>query len=314
MGFYLLKRALYTVPMLLGVLTLVFILVRIVPGDPAIVIMGDNATAEALAELRTRLGLDLPIWRQYVTFMGDVLSGDLGRSLVTNRPVLADVWAVLPYTIELTITSLAIGVLGGVPLGILAARKRDGVMDWLARIISLAGLSFPAFISAVLMLLFFSIHLGWFPVLSRGYPLDEPVERLRSLALPALNLGLIMMAYITRVTRSAMLKALSEDYMRTARAKGVPGLAVIWRHGFRNVLIPVITVIGLYFGVLMGNSVLTEIVFNRPGLGKLIIGALDKRDYTMLQGLMVIYAFIIAVVNLATDLAYGFVDPRVKTK
>ncbi len=314
MGLYLLKRALYTLPMLLGVLTLVFVLVRIVPGDPAIVIMGDNATAQALAELRTRLGLDLPIWRQYIVFMGDVLTGDLGRSLVTNRPVLADVAAVLPYTIELTVTSLALGIVTGVPLGILAARKRDGVLDWVARLVSLAGLSFPAFISAILLLLFFSIQLGWFPVLSRAYPLDEPVERLKSLALPAINLGLIMMAYITRVTRSSMLKALSEDYMRTARAKGVPGFYVIWRHGFRNVLIPVITVIGLYFGVLMGNSVLTEIVFNRPGLGKLIISALDKRDYTMLQGLMVIYAFIIAIVNLATDLAYGFVDPRVKAK
>lgn len=311
---YLFKRLLYTIPMLLGVLTLVFILVRIVPGDPAIVIMGDNATAAALDDLRTRLGLDLPIWEQYLVFMGDVLSGDLGRSLVTNRPVLSDVAAVLPYTIELTVTALAIGVLGGVPLGILAARKRDGVIDWVARLISLVGLSFPAFISAILLLLLFSIQLGWLPVLSRAYPLDEPVERLRSLALPALNLGLIMMAYVTRVTRSSMLKALSEDYMRTARAKGVPSFYVIWRHGFRNVLIPVITVIGLYFGVLMGNSVLTEIVFNRPGLGKLIIGALDKRDYTTLQGLMVIYAFIIAIVNLLTDLAYGFVDPRVKTK
>lgn len=313
MLFYLLKRLLYTVPMLLGVLTLVFILVRVVPGDPAIVIMGDNATAAALDELRERLGLNLPLWEQYLVFMADVLSGDLGRSLVTNRPVLADVAAVLPYTIELTVTSLVIGLIGGVPLGILAARKRDGVIDWIARLISLAGLSFPAFISAILLLLFFSIQLGWFPVLSRGYAWDEPVERLRSLALPALNLGLIMMAYITRVTRSSMLKVLSEDYMRTARAKGVPQMVVVWRHGFRNVLIPVITVVGLYFGVLMGNSVLTEIVFNRPGLGKLIIGALDKRDYTMLQGLMVIYAFIIAIVNLLTDLAYGLVDPRVKT-
>jgi ABC-type dipeptide/oligopeptide/nickel transport system permease component len=245
--------------------------------------------------------------------MGQVLSGDLGRSLITNRSIVADVAAVLPFTIELTVAALLIGIVVGVPLGVVAARRRDGFADWIARIVSLAGLSFPAFVSGILMLLVFAIHFHWLPVISRGWPLTDPVERLRSLALPALNLGLIMVAYVTRVTRSGMLKAMSEDYVRTARAKGVPARLVVWRHGFRNVLIPIVTVIGLYFGVLIGNSVLTEIVFNRPGLGKLIIGALEKRDYTMLQGLMVIYAFIIVMVNLVTDLAYGLVDPRVKT-
>ncbi len=310
---YLAKRLLLAAPTLLAVLTLVFVLVRIVPGDPAFVILGDQATEQALAELRARIGLDQPLWKQYLAFMGDVLTGDFGRSLVTNRPVMTDVLAVLPYTIELTIASLIIGVVFGVPLGVWAARSRDGFADWVARIVSLAGLSFPAFVSGILMLIAFAIHFRWFPVISKGVPLTDPVERLRSLALPALNLGLIMVAYITRVTRSGMLKALSEDYVRTARAKGMPTPIVVWRHGFRNVLIPIVTVIGLYLGVLIGNSVLTEIVFNRPGLGKLIIGALEKRDYTMLQGLMVIYAFIIVVVNLITDLAYGFVDPRVKT-
>ena len=310
---YLVTRVLYALPTLLAVLTLVFVLVRIVPGDPALVIMGDQATPEALRELRAKIGLDLPIWQQYVAFMGEVLSGDLGRSLITNRPILSDVAAVLPFTIELTVAALAIGIVVGVPLGVIAARRRDGFWDWVARIVSLAGLSFPAFVSGILLLLAFAIHFHWFPVISRGWPLTDPVERLRSLALPALNLGLIMIAYVTRVTRSGMLKALSEDYVRTARAKGVPARLVVWRHGFRNVLIPIVTVIGLYFGVLIGNSVLTEIVFNRPGLGKLIIGALEKRDYTMLQGLMVIYAFIIVLVNLVTDLAYGLVDPRVKT-
>ncbi|MBL8589833.1 MAG: ABC transporter permease [Methylobacteriaceae bacterium] len=310
---YLAKRLLLAAPTLLAVLTLVFVLVRIVPGDPAFVILGDQATPQALAELRGRLGLDQPLWRQYAAFMSDVLTGDFGRSLVTNRPVMTDVLAVLPYTIELTIASLIIGVVFGVPLGVWAARSRDGFADWVARIVSLAGLSFPAFVSGIMMLIAFAIHFRWFPVISKGVPLTDPVERLRSLALPALNLGLIMVAYLTRVTRSGMLKAMSEDYVRTARAKGMPTTIVIWRHGFRNVLIPIVTVIGLYLGVLIGNSVLTEIVFNRPGLGKLIIGALEKRDYTMLQGLMVIYAFIIVVVNLLTDLAYGLVDPRVKT-
>lgn len=310
---YLVTRLLYALPTLLAVLTLVFVLVRVVPGDPALVIMGDQATPEALRELRAKIGLDQPIWQQYLSFMAQVLSGDLGRSLITNRPILTDVASVLPFTLELTIAALAIGVIGGVPLGVIAAQRRDGFGDWVARIVSLVGLSFPAFVSGILMLMVFAIQLRWFPVISRGWPLDEPFERARSLALPALNLGLIMIAYVTRVTRSGMLKALSEDYVRTARAKGVPARLVVWRHGFRNVLIPIVTVIGLYFGVLIGNSVLTEIVFNRPGLGKLIIGALEKRDYTMLQGLMVIYAFIIVLVNLVTDLAYGFVDPRVKT-
>jgi peptide/nickel transport system permease protein/glutathione transport system permease protein len=310
---YLVTRLLWALPTLLAVLTLVFVLVRVVPGDPALVVLGDQATPEALRELRAKIGLDKPIWQQYAAFMGEVLQGDLGRSLITNRPIVADVAAVLPFTIELTIAALAIGVVFGVPLGVVAARRRDGFGDWVARIVSLAGLSFPAFVSGILMLLVFAIHFHWLPVISRGWPLTDPVERLRSLALPALNLGLIMVAYVTRVTRSGMLKAMSEDYVRTARAKGVPARVVVWRHGFRNVLIPIVTVIGLYFGVLIGNSVLTEIVFNRPGLGKLIVGALEKRDYTMLQGLMVIYAFIIVLVNLATDLAYGLVDPRVKT-
>jgi peptide/nickel transport system permease protein len=310
---YLVTRLLYAVPTLLAVLTLVFVLVRVVPGDPAMVIMGDQATPEALNDLRARIGLDQPLWKQYLTFMGQVLSGDLGRSLISNRPIIADVAAVLPFTIELTVAALLIGIVAGVPLGVVAARRRDGVGDWIARLVSLAGLSFPAFVSGILLLLVFAIQFHWFPVISRGWPLTDPIERLRSLALPSINLGLIMIAYVTRVTRSGMLKALSEDYVRTARAKGVPTHVVVWRHGFRNVLIPIVTVIGLYFGVLIGNSVLTEIVFNRPGLGKLIVGALEKRDYTMLQGLMVIYAFIIVVVNLLTDLAYGFVDPRVKT-
>jgi peptide/nickel transport system permease protein/glutathione transport system permease protein len=310
---YVAKRLLYALPTLLAVLTLVFVLVRIVPGDPALVVLGDQASPQALAELRARMGLDQPIWSQYVAFMGQALTGDFGRSLVSNRPVMTDVLSVLPFTLELTIASLAIGALFGIPLGVWAARGRDRTPDWVARIVSLVGLSFPAFVSGVLMLVAFAVQLKWFPVISKGVDWSDPVERMRSLALPALNLGLIMVAYLTRVTRSGMLKALSEDYVRTARAKGMPVPVVVWRHGFRNVLIPIVTVIGLYLSVLIGNSVLTEIVFNRPGLGKLIVGALEKRDYTMLQGLMVVYAFLIVVVNLLTDLAYGFVDPRVKS-
>jgi len=309
---FVLKRLLLAIPTLLAVLTLVFVAVRIVPGDPTIVILGDQASVEAREALRVRLGLNKSIGAQYLDFLYQVGTGDLGRSLATNRPITADVAAVLPFTIELTVAALLIGVIVGVPLGVVAAQRRDGWVDWLARILSLGGLSFPAFVSGILLLLVFAVELRWLPVISTANATD-PVERLRALILPALNLGFIMVAYVTRVTRSGMLKALGDDYVRTARAKGLAPRVVVWRHALRNVLIPVVTVVGLYLGVLIGNAVLTEIVFNRPGLGKLIVTALNQRDYALLQGLMVVAAFAVVVANILTDLTYGLVDPRVKT-
>src|SRR5579885_3046029 len=277
---YIAKRLLVAVPTLLAVLTVVFFFVRIAPGDPAQIILGDQASQQALAAMRHQLGLDQPMVTQYVEFLGQVLQGDLGAAL-------------------------------GLPLGIVAARHRNGVLDYLARFFSLTGLSFPAFVSAILLLLAFAIQLRWFPVISETRS-GDPADQLRALALPAVNLGLIMVAYVMRVARSSMLGVLGEDYIRTARAKGVPARVVIWRHALRNALIHVVTVVGLYLGVLIGNSVLTEIVFNRPGLGKLIINALNQRDYTLLEGMMVIYAFFIVIANLLTDLTYGLIDPRVK--
>jgi ABC-type dipeptide/oligopeptide/nickel transport system permease component len=309
--FYIIRRLLVAVPTLLAVLTLVFVIVRIVPGDPAIAILGDRATPAAVAALDARLGLDKPIWQQYVTFIGRSLSGDFGSSMITNRPILADVGAVLPHTIDLTVASMIIGTLLGVPAGVFAALHRNRPIDLAARLLSLIGLSFPVFVSGIFMLLAFALHWRIFPVIGNAN-LNDPIDRLNKLALPAITLGVVMAAYITRVTRSAMLQVLDEDYMRTARAKGVPRRRVVWRHGLRNAGLPVVTVVGLYVGILIGNSVLTEIVFNRPGLGKIIVGALNQRDYTMLQGLMVIYCFLIVVVNLITDLTYGIIDPRVK--
>jgi ABC-type dipeptide/oligopeptide/nickel transport system permease component len=307
------RRLLLAIPTLWAVLTVVFVLVRVVPGDPTIVILGDQASAEARAQLRERLGLNKSIPAQYLDFMGQIARGDLGRSLATNRPITTDVLAVLPYTIELTLAALVIGTAVGVPLGVVAARNRDGFADWFARIFSLGGVSFPAFVSGILLLIAFSVELRWFPVISSPRSPDL-LERLRVLVLPAINLGLLMVAYVTRVTRSGMLKALSEDYVRTARAKGLPARIVVWRHALRNVLVPVVTVVGLYLGVLIGNAVLTEIVFNRPGLGKLIVTALNQRDYALLQGLMVVCALAIVLANILTDLTYGLVDPRVKTQ
>jgi ABC-type dipeptide/oligopeptide/nickel transport system permease component len=308
---YVIRRLLAAIPTLLAVLTLVFVIVRIVPGDPAIAILGDRATPQAVAALDVKLGLDRSIWRQYVSFIGESLSGNFGRSMVTDRPILADVAAVLPHTIDLTVAAMLIGTLIGVPAGVYAAVHRNRPIDFLARLLSLVGLSFPVFVSGIFLLLAFALHWHLFPVIGNANLLD-PVDRLRKLVLPALTLGLVMAAYITRVTRGAMLGTLGEDYMRTARAKGLGPRRVVWRHGLRNAGLPVVTVVGLYFGILIGNSVLTEIVFNRPGLGRIIVGALNQRDYTMLQGLMVIYCFLIVVVNVLTDLVYGVIDPRVK--
>lgn len=305
------KRLLLAIPTLIAMLTAVFILVRLVPGDPAAVMLGDQASAEALAALRTQLGLDRPVFEQYLAFLGDVLTGDLGVAMSTGRPVLVEVLNVLPWTLQLTAAAIFIGTLLGLPLGVWASLRRNAWPDYLGRLISLTGLSFPAFVSAILMLLVFAIQLGWFPVISTTGATTW-TEELRNLALPAFNLGLIMMAYVMRVTRSSMLGVMGEDYIRTARAKGIRSLRLILRHGLRNALIPIITVVGLYFGTLIGNSVLTEIVFNRPGLGKLILGALNVRDYTLLQGLMIVFASCVIIVNLLTDLIYGLVDPRVK--
>ena len=309
---FLVRRLSFACVTLFAVLTLVFVLVRIVPGDPAQLILGDQASREAIEALRHRLGLDLPLGEQYVLFLSGALRGDWGVSMVTGQPVIGEVLRVLPWTIQLTLVSLLLGVAIGVPGGVYAAIHRNRLVDYAVRISSLLGLSFPPFVAAIVLLLAFAIALPWFPVISARS--GSFAAWYQSITLPAVSLGLITAAYVTRVTRSAMLEVLSEDYVRTARAKGVPWSAVVWRHALRNALIPIITVVGLYLGILIGNSVLTEIVFSRPGLGKLLIGALNQRDYPMLQGMMVIYTLVVVLVNLLTDLAYGFVDPRVKLK
>ncbi|QJD18209.1 ABC transporter permease [Paracoccus sanguinis] len=307
------SRLLTALPTILAALALVFVLVRIVPGDPAIVILGDQATAEALAKFRADNGLDQPVLVQFVQFMTDAVRGRLGVSMITGQPVLTSILQVLPYTLELTICGVAVGLVLGVPLGVVAARRPGGWVDWAIRTLTLVGLSIPAFVSAVLMLLVFALHLKWFPVISAGKPWTDVPGHFQSVALPAINLGLVMMAYVARVTRNGMLRSLGEDYIRTARAKGVPARRVVWKHALRNVLLGIVTFTGLYFSVLIGNSVLTEIVFNRPGLGKLVVSAIERRDYTLLQGLTIAYAVLVVVINAATDLTYGLIDPRVKT-
>jgi len=306
------KRLLSALPTLLAVLTVLFVIIRIVPGDPAIAILGDNATAEAVAALRERLGLDHPLYAQYRDFLLMIVRGDLGSSIATGQPVWDEVRSALPYTLELTIASIGVGVIFGLPIGTIAAINRNTTLDYVARIGSLLGLSFPAFYTAILLIMVFSLQLGWFPVISRGVPLSDVAGRLNNLALPAISQGLIMVGYVARASRSSILEVLGEDYVRTARAKGLNPRVIILRHVLRNALIPIVTVVGLYLGLLIGNSVLTEIVFNRPGIGKLIVEALSQRDYTLLQGLMIVFAFFIVLVNMLTDIAYGLIDPRVR--
>ncbi|RLJ60037.1 peptide/nickel transport system permease protein/glutathione transport system permease protein [Litoreibacter meonggei] len=306
------KRLLSTIPTLFGVLVIVFVMIRVAPGDPALAILGDNASQEALDAFRDRMGLNDSMLVQFGRFLSDLAQGSLGTSMVSGKPVVTSVMEVLPYTLELALGAIFFGIIIGLPLGIISALWRNGWLDYFLRVVSLLGLSFPAFLTAILLILWLSIEWRIFPVISS--PTGGPIDRIYNLILPALSLGVIMVAYIMRTARSAMLDVLGEDYIRTARAKGAPGRRLILHHALRNALIPIVTVVGLYFGLLIGNAVLTEIIFNRPGLGKLIVLSLNQRDYTTLQGLMVISAFLIVIVNLLTDICYALVDPRVKLK
>lgn len=307
---YLGRRLLFSGVTLFLVATMVFVIVRVIPGDPAQAMLGEQASQEALEALRSRLGLDRPLLAQYGAYLADVAHGRWGLSMVSGRSVLGELLGVLPSTLELTLASLAVGAVIGMPLGVLAALHRNRLPDYAIRIGSLAGISFPAFVSGLFLLLVFAIYVPLFPVINAGG--ESPGQTLHQLVLPSLNLGLIVAAYVTRVMRSALLEVAQEDYVRTARAKGVPEARVIWVHCLRNAILPVVTFLGLYMGVLMGSAVLTEIVFSRPGLGKLIVTALTQRDYTTLQGLVLAYTFILIGINTVTDLAYGVIDPRIR--
>lgn len=307
---YIIRRVLVSIPILLAVLTLVFLLVRVAPGDPAVAALGDYASQEAVERLREKMGLDAPLWIQYFRFLGGLVRGDLGRSLITGRPAAAQIASVLPYTLQLSISGILIGSILGVPLGIITALRRNSFADYLGRTFSLAGLSVPAFYLGILLMLLFSIKLDLFPVVGGG-ELYDLKDNLYHLFLPALSLGLIMTAYVTRMSRSAMLNVLNEDYIQTARSKGIREQAVIYKHALKNAFIPIISVIGVFSIVLIGSSVMTEVVFSRPGLGKMMVGAMKQRDYIMLQSIMVIFASFVIIINLLTDVAYGLIDPRI---
>ncbi|MEM7131934.1 MAG: ABC transporter permease [Chloroflexota bacterium] len=308
---YIFRRLLLSIPTLLAVLTLVFVIVRILPGDPAVAVLGDNASQEAVEALREKMGLNYPLPVQYAQFLGGLLQGDLGNSMINGKSIAEQIRSVLPYTLDLTIASVILGILMGVPLGIVTALRRNSAADYAGRVFSLAGLSIPAFYLGILLMLIFGVWIDLFPVVGAGKR-NILGSRLNHLVLPAFTLGLIMTAYVTRMTRSAMLNIMGEDYVRTARAKGLADRVVLTRHALRSALIPIVSIVGLFTVSLIGSSVMTETVFNRPGLGKLMVGAMKQRDYTMLQSIMVIYAFMIVLINLLVDLLYGFVDPRVR--
>lgn len=308
---FILKRLLLAIPTLFAVLTIIFLLMRVAPGDPAYAVLGDYATDEAVAALREQMGLNKPIWEQYLTYMGDVLRGDLGNSLVTRQPAWDQIRTVLPYTLQLTAAAIVIALALGIPAGVITAVRQNSWVDYLVRVLSLAGLSAPAFYVGLLLMYLLSAKAGWFPAISTA-GFNDPLKNLHALVLPAITLGLVETAYVTRMTRSVMLNVLSEDYVRTARAKGLASRTVLIRHALRPGMVPIVALIGIFTIGLIGGSVLTEEVFARPGLGKLMVGATTRRDYTLLQAIMVVYAFIIVIVNIIVDIIYTWVDPRVR--
>jgi ABC-type dipeptide/oligopeptide/nickel transport system permease component len=301
----------FVLPTLWAVVTFVFFLIRIVPGGPAVAALGSYATEESIRQLEKQMGLDKPILVQYGIFLKDLCRGDLGKSLITNKPISEEIARGLPYTLDLAVGGMIIGILFGIPTGILTALKRNRPADYIGRILSLVGISMPEFYLGILLMYFLAIKLPFFPVLGGG-DLGNLGSRLYHLFLPALTLGIIMTAFISRMVRSSMLNVLNEDYVRTAKAKGLHERTVIYKHALRNALIPTVTVIGIYMSILMGGSVLTEIIFSRPGLGKMMVFAVKDRDYIALQSVIIIFSAFVFIFNLVTDLLYSIIDPRIE--
>lgn len=308
---YIAQRLVLSIPVFLGVATIVFLVVRVIPGDPAVAALGDYASKEAVEALRQRMGLNESLPMQYARFLGGLVRADLGTSMITGTSIRDDILHSLPYTIELTVLAIIIGTLLGVPIGVYTAIRRNRLADYFGRVISLTGLSVPAFYLGILLMLLLAIQLQWLPAVGGG-GMDDLKENLSHLVLPALTLGLVMMASVARLARSAMLNVLRQDYVRTARAKGLKERVVHLRHALRSALIPIVSVTGIWAVSLIGDSVTVELVFARPGLGKMMVGAILQRDYTALQSIMVVYTGFVVIINLLIDLIYGWVDPRIR--
>lgn len=296
---------------LVGIVTVAFFLMRAIPGDPAIYMLGDFATTEALATLRARLGLDLPVWQQYGMFLASAVRGDLGASVVTGQSALAEIVSAVPPSAELAVAGMAIAIAIGVPLGIIAAVRQGTFVDVAVMALALGGISFPVFWLGLVAILFFSHELGLFPALGASSEAGLLVS-LHHLALPAMVLGLSVAAYIARLTRSAMLEVLSQDHIRVARAMGVRESRIVWHLALRNALIPILAVVGVTFAWSLGNAILVETVFSRPGLGSTILKAILARDYQLVQAGVLVLAAAVVLLNTMLDLLYGAIDPRLR--
>ncbi|MGN6490220.1 MAG: ABC transporter permease [Devosia sp.] len=306
----LLVRLVDTVPTLLLVLTLVFVAMRILPGDPAVAVLGDAAAPGQLEIYREKMGLNVPIWQQYFNFLGGVLTLDLGNSYQTGQPVLQIIARALPYTIELTVVAVLLGSIIGIPLGVIAARSRNKAPDTSVRVFSLIGYAIPDFYLAALLLIAFALNLHWFPLNGAGSA--DLIDRLRHVFLPAVTLALVKAAFLGRLTRTSVLEVYSKDYVRTARAKGASESRVTYRHALRNALLPIATGLGLSTLATLSGSVAVELVFNRPGIGRLLIEAIRQRDYAVIQGGVLVFAMFVVLINLLMDVVYVLIDPRVK--
>lgn len=332
MGRYLTKRLLTAILVLFGVSIVVFGFVRLIPGDPASVMLGERATPESIARVRTQLGLDRPIYEQYLIFLTNALRGDLGKSVLRQEPVTSEIVRRFPATVELAFCAILFALAVGIPAGIISAVKRNSWFDGSSMLLALIGVSMPVFWLGLMLIFLFAVVLHWLPsggrlaagtqftpitnlllldTLLRG---DIPIffQATRHLILPAIALGTIPMALIARMTRSSMLEVLNQDYVRTGRAKGLRERNVILRHALRNALLPIITVVGLQVGILLSGAILTETVFSWPGIGRWLVDAIYSRDYPIVQGVTLFIAIIFVVVNLTVDILYAWVDPRVK--
>lgn len=307
-----LRRAALTLPLLWVVVTVVFLLIHLVPGDPIVQMLGEGATAADISALRHAYGLDAPLSQQYGHYWWGLVHGDLGQSLRLHSSVSRLILERYPYTVELTVAALLIGIAISLPAGVASALHRGRWADRTLSVLSLVGLSFPNFALGPILILLFSIRLGWLPVSGTGSLSDSPISWLAHLVLPAVTLGLSLAAILTRMVRTAMLEELGQDYIRTARAKGLTERAVLYRHALPNALIPILTVLGLQFGSLLSGAIVTETIFSWPGIGRLTLSAISNRDYALVQGSLLAVGLTYVLVNLLTDFAYTLANPRMR--
>lgn len=306
------SRLVAAIPVMGVVAIFVFLLLRLSPGDPAAILAGDAATPEMIAAIRADLGLDRPIWEQFVTWLGQLLQGDLGRSVLSKQPVAMMIGQRIEPTISLALTTLLFAVIVAVPIGIIAAWKQGGWIDRGIMALSVVGFSIPVFVLGYILIYFFSMKLDLFPVQGFASLSEGLLPFLERIALPTLTLSFIYIALFARITRAAMLEVLGEDYIRTAHAKGLNESTVLVRHALRNAAVPIVSVIGIGFALLIGGVVITETVFNIPGVGRLVVEAVLARDYPIIQGVILLFSGVYVLINLAIDVAYVLLDPRIR--